>query len=208
MEGDTVQLAQIILKELVAEYQEDRSQITFSRILKRADNLLLHAIHKHVRRRGITRVDLRDLYHTAIVGLGRAALTSPKDEHPEKFTARIIAYVRLEIDKNYCRGSSRGSRTLFDDTVEVETVLKVKEEFVEYDENLEFSFLMELFKEAVEEDVVTNQELDLFLRRYMFNEGFQKIGEELNIKQDGARKRIISVRKRLFDWMELKGTIL
>ena len=94
-------LRHTIIRDLVYEYQVNKDAVVFSKLLQRCDGLLFATIYKHIRRRRLQNIDARDLYHTAIVGLGRAALTSPQNETAEKFTARIVAYVRLELDNDY-----------------------------------------------------------------------------------------------------------
>lgn len=192
-------LSQEIIKDLVMEYKVSNSEITFGKILKRVDHLLLSTIHKHVRRRSLMNIELRDLYHSAIVGLGRAARTSPDNEAPEKVIARIVSYVRLEIDNDYWKKNKLNEEFFvpFDDNKDVEdnNVLSV------YDK-IESIFVYELLEKAVHEGVITKDECDSFVGRKVYERGYKEIGEKLGLTRDGARKRMLLVEERLMDWMQ------
>lgn len=199
-------LGQTVIKDLVMEYQIARDPVCFSKILKRTDRLLLSTIHKHVRRRNLRKVDLRDLYHSAIVGLGRAALTSPENETPDKVIARIIAYVRLEIDNDHWK------RHKPSDDKQVPFEILDTEDFSLLDEDIEktaeFELLVKLLSEAVLEKALTSQEISLFSARFLRGKGYKAIGEELKITQDGARKRILNIETKLMEWVRNRETIL
>ena len=185
-----------ILKELVIEYQTNNDQITFSKILKRVDKLLLLTIHKHVKRRGLLRIDLRDLYHSAIVGLSRAAKTSPKNEQPEKIIARIIAYVRLEIDNDFWKKH----RPSDSKKISLEMCKRAQNDSDIF-KSIEFSFLLRSLNIMEQQSLIIYEDMICFLKRHMYNAGYKEIGDYLGITRDGARKRMMETEKKIQAWI-------
>jgi len=196
-------LQQVILKDLVLEYQLVPNEVTFSKILKRADRLLLYTIHKHVKRRNIIKVSLRDLYHTAIVGLGRAVKTSPKEESPDKFIARIIAYVRLELDNDYWDKHKPHD----DYEIPLESILLVDNN-KEFERSTEYYLILDVLVKAVQENVVTLKQMQCYLLRKMKGLSYRKIAKQNGITTAAMRKKICLVEKKLLTWMKNKNTIL
>jgi hypothetical protein len=90
------------VKELILKYRESRSEHDFERVLYHTDYLVLKMVHKA---RGIydfaRQVELRDLYHTAIIGLHGAVNKIPDSEDPNKIPAWISSYIMLNIKKTY-----------------------------------------------------------------------------------------------------------
>jgi hypothetical protein len=91
-----------MLKTFCLQYQQDGSAAAFAGMLERADKLLLDTIYKYRKiKPHLGSVELNDLYHTAIVGLSRAAKKAKAGENEDEMVARIISYVRCELSTTY-----------------------------------------------------------------------------------------------------------
>jgi hypothetical protein len=91
-----------MLKTFCLQYQQDGSAVAFAGMLERADKLLLDTIYKYRRiKPHLGSIELNDLYHTAIVGLSKAAKKAKAGENEDEMVARIISYVRCELSTTY-----------------------------------------------------------------------------------------------------------
>jgi DNA-directed RNA polymerase specialized sigma24 family protein len=199
-------LQQEMLKQLADEYQQSKDNIVFEKLLKRADRLLLSTIRKHVGRRKIYKETLRDLYHSAIIGLGRAALTTKETETPDGFIARIIAYVRLEIDLDYCcprippsdkripMYECEYSRRSYEDG-EIETRMEA--------DNLK-SLIMEGSLACGFSEVEANYLIDKMTNKI----SYQGIAEKQNLPYQTVHSRFVVMEAKIREWLEEKGTVL
>lgn len=193
-----MELKHEILKDLILRYQQTKDKGIFSRILKRCDGLLIAIINRNLWRKGLENYNARELYHAAIIGLHRAVMTSPIDEHPDKVVARIVAYVKLELSNQFER--EQPSETLQDPTL---IHLRSKREDIQDPAYIqcEFSLVMELLKKAVKEGILTEKELEAYLQRKMYEVGYYQIGQMLNLSRDAARKRLLVIEERLQKWL-------
>jgi len=97
-----MKLRQQIIKQLMLEYQKNPTSVLFAKILKRTDKLLLHIVHNLLSTKPhLQEIDIEELYHEAINGLGKAALTIKEKDQDRYVPARIVAYVKAEIRSAY-----------------------------------------------------------------------------------------------------------
>ena len=95
---------QEVLPKLVKEYQETGSKKAFEGILKRVDNLIISSLNKYDRYFPyLQRVDFDSKYQTALVGLGKALVSTRPEEDGGKITARILAYIKSELKQSIKR---------------------------------------------------------------------------------------------------------
>lgn len=92
------------LRELASEYKKTRNPAIFSIILKRVDKLLAKTIWDIRRQYEVAKeVPQQDMYHTAILGVYAAILSVKNNDTGLTVYARIVNYVKREIDKTYIR---------------------------------------------------------------------------------------------------------
>lgn len=189
-------LQQDVLRELVTEYKKSKDTITFSKVLKRVDKLLLFVIHKHVKQRPhLGKVDLRDLYHSAIVGLGRAMLTSHAIETGDKLTARIVAYVKLELNNDYPLNQRRRFCTFVVFEGEVHVDSKVEE-------NVESILIYERYAEMLRRGHISHKDSIIFLMRYALGAKYSDIAAVIGTSEQNARERANRILKKVHEWFE------
>jgi hypothetical protein len=170
-----VGLREDVLRQLTTEYQQTKSTIVFEKILKRVDNLLLKTIlictrtHPH-----FGSVDLRDLYHTAIVGLGRALITARPQEDGGYVAARIIAYVRCQLHVDF--PLRRRNRFV----VPSENTVKGHEQayFDDVITPVEFGFVLEKCSQLQKSGFLSDYEMSIVTRTYIEGKTPGEIGQE------------------------------
>ncbi len=177
-------LREIVLKELVVKYQENNDPALFARILKRTDRLLLSIIYKYAKQNEhLKKVDGRELYHTAIIGLAMAVKSSKK-ESGEKIIARIVAYVELQLRTFYPRPKEPGTPppvvTEYKDD-RVDDILDAKATFHKW----------------VEEGVVSQNDYKLMMGKFGEGKTFKRIAKELDMAPGVAKKHAKRVLDRL-----------
>lgn len=169
-----------VVRSLVEEYQENPNTVAFSRILERVDRLLLDTIWKYIRVRSyLEDVPFLDLYHSAIVGLGRAILTTLDDESPDEVQARIIMYVRNEIKTNYPLSPQHMDR-YFERLDSEQACLRIESQR-DSDETIEmsaqFSMLRDEYAEMIKTGYITLDEWNMFTEYYVNEDSYDVIGE-------------------------------
>jgi DNA-directed RNA polymerase specialized sigma24 family protein len=186
-----------VLKELVVDYQKSKSASTFARILKRVDRLLLDTIHKYVRRNTyLNKIELRDLYHTSIVGLGRAIITSKSKESGEQIVARIIRYVQWQIDKFY-PNPKRKIKIVSDSTS------PAKENFYNpsiSETELEGRLILENLERLKNEGILPEEDYKLLIDKYIVGKSYKVLAKELDILPISVQKRMERIMKRVRRW--------
>jgi DNA-directed RNA polymerase specialized sigma subunit len=193
-----VGLQQDVLRELVTEYKKSKDTTTFSKVLKRVDKLLLFVIHKHVRQRPhLGKVELRDLYHSAIIGLGRAMLTSHAYETGDKLVARIIAYVKCELNNTYPLNTIRRFCTFVSLEGEGEICVGSKVE-----ENVEFTLLCDRYIEMLMQGHISHIDSIIFLMRFGNGDTYREIGVVIGTSEQNARERANRIFKKVQKWFE------
>lgn len=199
-------LREDIIRELVTEYQQTHSGVVFSKILKRVDKLLLKTIHIHAKRRPhLLKVDLRDLYHSAIVGLGRAALTAKDNETGNKLIARIIAYVKCELNNNYPLNSIKRFCTFisFDGVSNFYTPKYREIQTLEAIEtNAELSLFRDEYAGMLYHNYISVEDLLIVGMRYGQSMQYKEIAKVINTSEQNARERAIRILKKVQEWFK------
>ncbi len=159
-----------ILAGLFEEYRQNRDAVSFAKILKRVDLLLLKTIHRYTSYQPhLAKVSFWDLYQTSIVGLGRAILSGKSTEAPEKTTARIVSYVKGELKKTYPLDTLHRFCTfkLMGDSVQdCKPWAQSQEDRQAVEHNAELSMLRDKYKQMLADRVMSEEEFDLFVRRF------------------------------------------
>lgn len=191
-------LREDVLRELVTEYQKDRSPIVFERILKRVDHLLLKTIHIQTEIRPyLGCIDLRDLYHTAIVGLGRALHTTRPQEDGGHVAARIIAYVRNQINVDY--PPRRRSRfILSDDDMEDRSVCFPSQDI---ESKLELEDIVKKCCGFLADNVI-----DLFVEKFVRGKNAYQIAREQGCTPQNIDQKLKYWLRRIKKVMDENGT--
>lgn len=199
-------LQQEMLKRLADEYQQSKDNIVFEKLLKRADRLLLSTIRKHVGRRKIYKETLRDLYHSAIIGLGRAALTTKETETPDGFIARIIAYVRLEIDLDYCCPRIPPS----DKRIPMHECEYSRRSYEdgEIEIRMEAGNLRCLIIEGALANGFSEIEAEYLIEVMTNKSSYQKIAEKQSLPYQTTHSRLVVMETKIREWLKEKGTVL
>jgi len=198
-----------ILRRLVTEYQEHRDSIVFEKILRRVDALLLSTVHKHMwKRPHLQKIDMRDLYHTAIVSLGRAIITMKPEFTPERIVQRIISYVKNELNVTYPLNTIHRFYTFVSLDATAEYHKPHAEQIQEQnhaERTVELGHIRELYAEAIEEDIITQADFDLMVLRFVDQEKYIVIAKKLNLVIGTVRDRCEMLRLRMRSWLQNHG---
>lgn len=177
---DTLQYK--VLRELVTEYQKTPSEVLFSKILKRTDKLVLNSIHKHLKRRPELRdINFEDLYHVGIIGLGRAIKTALPTEPGHKITARIVAYIRATIDKEYPNYKCKKWNNLlsFEDDEKIGYIYQFQNVTDDHIfESIDAEFLLTAIKELLQDKLITQEGLNIVFEKAVKEKSYTKISKE------------------------------
>lgn len=171
--------------ELIYDYQENPTKETFSLLLLKFDKLLVYIILKLRKRFAWLReVDLRDLYHTAILGFAIALKKIPEKCNSNKIPAYISAYVKAEIRKafSYKRREIDG----FGEPPDLGTI--------EIDRTPVF---LEDFEKALENAGLSEMEKECIRKKFCEFKTLNEISIELGIKMSRVYRRIQRGMKRL-----------
>ena len=183
-------LQEDVLRELVTEYQQNKDPIVFERILKRVDHLLLNTIHVWVEMKPyLGSIDLRDLYHTAIVGLGKALSTARPQEDGGHIVARVIAYVRNEINADYPL-RRRKRRCLVFPIISTQSIHRIKVlgtnfSLVELENKLELEEITSKCCDFLPEDVI-----ELFVEKFVKGKNSYQIAREKGCSPQNIDQKI------------------
>jgi hypothetical protein len=197
-----VSLRSEVIRVLIDEYQAEPNTVAFSRILERVDELLLWTIHKYVRQRQyLLDVPLLDLYHSAIVGLGRAIKTMLPDEDENQVNARIIAYVRNEIRTNYPLSPEK--QDYYFKRLDAEKACLRIESERDSTESIEMaaqlSMLRDEYAQLISSGYITEDEWVMFVEHYAKEDSFKVIGDRRGKHAMWAKRKIDNIMARIQD---------
>lgn len=202
-------LREEILKDLVTEYQETRSHVVFAKILFRVDKLLLKTIHIHIKRKPqLKGVEFRDLYQTAIIGLADAVLTVKEDEKGPKIIARIIAYVKSNINtlynpnlKSFCRYLKTSKYLIYrNDYGEIEISSDVEK-------LAELALLRDKYVDMLMYKIVTKDEFELVIRHFGYGMKYRDMGKLYTCPESTMREKVLRVLDKIKVWFEGYGDV-
>jgi hypothetical protein len=195
---DTLQYK--VLRELVTEYQQTPTQIIFSKILKRTDKLVLNSIHKHLRRRPeLKKINMEDLYHVGIIGLGRALKTTLPTEPGHKITARIVAYIRATIDKEYPNYKKKKWDNLmcFEDDEKIGYIYQFQNVTDDHIfENIDAHFLLEQLSKLLQANEITKEGLSIVFENAVNEKSLTKISKQ-------KKRSFAYIKQRYIQTMEV-----
>ncbi len=198
-----------ILRGLVTEYQEHRDSIVFEKILRRVDSLLLSTVHRHMQTRPhLQKIDMRDLYHTAIVSLDRAIVTVKPEMTPERIVQRIISYVKNELNVTYPLNTIHRFCTFVPLDTTAEYYKPCSEQIQEQniaERNVELVDIRKLYAAAIEKDIITQADFDLMVLRFIDQEKYIVIAKKLNCAIASVQERCETLRSRMRSWLENHG---
>lgn len=192
-------ISNVILKDLVLEYQKTVDPGVFARILRRTDRLICSAVHQ-IRKRWthLKEENLDDLYQTGVLGIHKAALRIPETENPEMMPAWFVSYIKTEILSSY---PWRPRRVHLSELEEV--WIPAKEPDPMHDDMVRC--LDGLFKFMLEEGVISEDDLELIQLNKVGKISINKIAslrgvcsDTISSKINGALLRI-QCRVRLLD---------
>jgi len=88
-----------VIKKYALDYQRSKDPKLYGAVVKRLEPLISYVLEKHMRRTFKPDfLDLQDYYHACIVGVGRAISTVKENELPDRVIARMVSYMRLELN--------------------------------------------------------------------------------------------------------------
>lgn len=201
------------LKELALEFVWNKDPSTFLKILKKVDRLLLYTIHKD--RKGkpyLKKVELQDLYQTAVIGLYKALLKVKEDEPGSKLVYKITRYVGNEIAKNF----KKTNRITFpfsiaDIAFQVHLysadmpqswkhISQIEDKLIEEDvvyKNLEMEFIRERFLKLIEEGVISFEEFEMLNLRFVDGMTYMDMKKHFGASHVTISKKIEDALNRL-----------
>ncbi len=197
-----------ILRQLVTEYQEHHDSIVFEKILRRVDSLLLSTVHHHIQTRPhLQKIDMRDLYHTAIVSLGRVIVVVKPKATPERIVQLIISYVKNELNVTYPLNTIHRFCTFVSlDAVDYHkpSTQQIQEQDL-VERKIELEHIRELYAKAIKEDIITQADFDLMILRFVDEEKYAVIAKQLNCAIATVQERCETLRLRMRCWLENHG---
>ena len=175
-----------ILRKEVTEYQKTRSKIVFGRILKRVDGLVIYVISGLQNQSSYYKsIGFDELYQTAIVGVGEAALTVKEIEDGDKVIARIISYIKAAIRRTF-----KCPRKILGKGLPKEHLSEMSKESPDKLVDLVDFCQIEVYP------YLSDEERDLLHKRFVENKIYREIGKELNCSKAVARLRVLKILKR------------
>jgi hypothetical protein len=199
----------ILVDDALSEPQEILKCELFGKILERVSNLLLYVIYRHTAvKRHLGRIELNDLYHTAIVGLGNAANTVKEEETSDRVIQRIAAYVKAEIDKTYPLTKTR--RDFAFQRLEVTTeryVLKDRDiqGVEEIELAVELRFLRDEYVSVLAKGVISETDFVMLVRRYAMGATFTEMSNYFDIPVTTVKRFVHSSRNILQHYFRAKN---
>lgn len=195
-----------ILAGLFEEYRQNRDGISFAKILKRVDLLLLRTIHRYTAYRPhLEKVSFWDLYQTSVVGLGRAILSGKPTEAPEKTTARIVSYVKGELKKTYpldTRHRFCTFKPLGDTLPDYKPWTQGQQDSRAVEDGTELSMLRDKYKQMMSEGLVSEEEFDLFVRRFGWGWSCPKIATDVGCTPENIQWRTNKVMRIVREYLK------
>ncbi|MHA1883048.1 MAG: sigma-70 family RNA polymerase sigma factor [Candidatus Thorarchaeota archaeon] len=179
-----------VLKRLALEYKSSRKQSAFCKILKRVEGLIIHTIVKFLSKRTYLQgVDLQEYYNAAVLGLYNALNTVKESESGDQLIARFVVYMRDEMTKV---SSETVKKSAFytlsrDDAVSEESVYR----------NLESEFLRERFQKFIDDGVISSEEFNLLVMKFVDEMTYKDIAKEVNRTYTWVSTRISNSLNRI-----------
>lgn len=195
-----------ILKELALEFESSRDPAIFATILIRVEKFLFSIIHKAMRCKPYLRkIELQDHYQTAVLGLYKALLKVKKDEPGSKLIYKIRRYVNNEIAK--CNRKTNKVSFPFSvadiafqvhlhsaDMPQSEGYIgQIENKLVERGlvyKNLELEFVRERFSKLIEEDVLSFEEFEMLVMRFVNEMTYKDIAKQVGTTSITVSKKI------------------
>lgn len=197
-------LREDVIRELVTEYQQTPDVVTFSRILKRVDKLVLKTIHIHTKRRPhMLKIDLRDLYHSAIVGLGNAISTAKDNETGNKLIARFIAYIKASLNKDYPLNTKNqffNFKFLDEITDTYDTRDREIHTVKEIELVAELSIMRDEYVNMLFYKHISDKDFMILVMRFGQSMTYKEIGEVIKTSEQNAGERAKKILKKVQEW--------
>ena len=179
-------LQQTILKDLVLKHQQTHDPIVFEKILKRVDPLIIRTVNILSKRETyLERIELQELYQIGIIGVYDAVRTSPLKEDPEKFPARVVAYIKSNIRKEF---NYRNKEKLWCDS---DVSDDVGAEDQEMHTHIEFLDLLDIITHRYIKGLLSKKDIELLKDRFFKQQSLQVLGQARGITREWARRKII-----------------
>jgi len=202
-----------ILKELALKFVSSKDPLIFAKIVKRVEKLLLYTIYKARRTKPyLKKVELQDLYQTAVIGLYRALLKVKEDEPGSKLVYKITRYVGNEIAKDNKRTDkitvpysiadvAFQVHLYFTDMPQFQEHIsqienKLVEDAVVY-KNLEMEFIRERFSKLLEDEVLSFEEFEMLVMHFVDNKTYKDIAKQFGYSHVTVSKRTNNTLNKL-----------
>jgi len=202
-----------VLKELALEFVNSKDPSILEKIIKKVDKLLFYTIYKARRSKPyLKKVELQDLYQTAIIGLYRALLKVKEDEPGSKLVYKIGRYTGNEIAKDYKRTDKvTFPFSIADVDFQVHLysvdmpqswkhISQIEDKLVEDTlvyKNLEMKFIRERFLKLIEEEIISFEEFEMLVLRFVEGMTYTDIARQFGTSQVTISKKIGDALNRL-----------
>lgn len=187
-----------VIKELVLEYRENPDPALFEKILYKVDNLVLKVVN--VSRTvcpHLLNEDIDDIYEAAIIGLYNALRTVKKEESSGITYARLIAYMRCSIKKEFPQKSLPDLYL----SSQIKSQMGRPVEHLE----LEFEFISEILQDLVAKEVIAQQDLDLVLDRYLQGADCKDLAIKYQCSVSKIRKQLKDILQIVRHQLRMRG---
>jgi len=195
------------LKELALQYQSSKDPTIFKKILLRMDRLLLSIARRAIIKKSIKKEVEQDVYHATVLGLYKAILKVQEDEPENILVSKIIFYANSEInswnkepkEKSFSSLSIEGDMEEWPPwTRGVWSGGEVKKFYSDPNlDNLERESIWVRLGKLVEEEVLTAEEYDLIVMKFVKNMSYKNISVKMRCREETISRKIQKVLNRL-----------
>ena len=177
-------IQQLVTKQLMLEYQQRHDPAIFVKILKRTDKLLLHTILRLSRTKPhLQKVGMQELYHEAIIALGKAALSIKETEQDRYVPARIVAYITSEIRATYpYQDPKLLKRNVRKQVSEVSEDISALSDLIDLEQGLQ---------------CLSKSEKELIHERFYLDKTLKEIGKRMGLSYPAVGARIQKILTKL-----------
>lgn len=189
-----------VIQELALQYRNSASTELFERILVRVDNLVLSVVHKCLSiYPHLLLEDLDDVYNVALIGLHNGLLKVKETETIDQTIARLIAYIKCAIKVEF------PYKPLPEAYIRTQNQVDLTDPGDSVFSELEYEFIQEALQHLVDEDILTQKELDLVNLRYRDDLSCGLIAKHLETTEGTVRKHVQDALLRIQQQFRFRG---
>ena len=174
-----------VIRQLVTEYQQDRNESVFGRLLKRLDSLVISKVNQLKNQYFYydSNITFDEIYQTAIVGFGEGLLSMRDEDDGDACVIRILSYIKAAVRRTFKPVREITGGGISDVLLNSQVLLA--EDFVERTDLLDF--IQVCFNSLSEE------EKKLIHLRFFKGCTYIEIGEEIGCTRFVARDKVLKI---------------